>query len=165
TSNGHELGPRESMVVAGIAYDPPRDLWYLFEGSSSFSPAPSDAVTLHIRRLDRVTGAWTELSKTSVPTLVWYDGIAPTRDRLTFIANATDGGTKTRMVTYDTSNPAAPTLLDDQELAATPAAMVATRSGSGAGGRLALLNTGSSAAGDCAEAGAGQCTAKIHRYL
>ncbi|HVJ93701.1 MAG TPA: hypothetical protein VM580_28055, partial [Labilithrix sp.] len=80
---GNEFGVRETMHVAGIAHDAPRDLWYIFEAPTSFITTPADVVHLHIRKLDAKSGVWTELSNTVVPTLFFYEAIAPTNERLT----------------------------------------------------------------------------------
>lgn len=167
TATGHEVGSREKMRAAGVVYDAPRDLWYLFESPSDFVPGPSDVVRLHVRKLDSKTGAWTELSSTVVATPLYYDAIVATNSRLTFIAHPADAdaGGSLRMVTLDTSNPASPGVLDERDVAAAPLGMIATRSGSGPGGQVTLLNVGSAADGDCADAGPGACAAKLHRFL
>lgn len=165
TANGHELGVRENMHVAGVVHDAPRDLWYIFEAPTYFIAGPSEVMKLHIRQLSAGTGAWTELSSTVVPTLVFYDAIAVTNSRLTFMAHPAEAGGAYRMVTLDTSNPAAPTTLAEQDVTTLPIGMIATRSGGGPGGQVTLLNVGVPADGDCPGAGAGLCSAKLHRFL
>lgn len=168
TATGRDIGAREKMHVAGLVHDAPRDLWYIFEAPSNFIAAPSDVVKLHIRKLDTRTGAWTELSSTVVPSLVYYDAIAPTNARLSFMAHPAEAGGSFRMVTLDTSNPAAPHVLADQDVPLLPMGMIATRSSTGPGGQVTLVNVGTAA--DCAAAGfdagaPGLCGAKLHRFL
>ncbi len=159
---GHELGAREPMHVAGVAHEAARDLWYVFEAPSSFVTSPADVVKLHIRTLDAKTGAWTELSNTIVPTLFFYESIAVTNQRITFVAHPAEAGSPSRLVTLDTSNPAAPQQLDSRDVSPTPSGMVAVPSGAGAGGQLALVNVGTAAAGECE---AGLCNAKVKSFL
>ena len=159
--NGHELGTREHFHVAGLAHDAARDIWYVFEAPTSFITSPADVVHLHIRKLDAKTGAWTELSDTVVPTLFFYDAIAVTNQRLTFMAHPPEAGAP-HMITLDTSNPAAPILLDDRTIPALPVGMIATPGSAGPGGQVALVNTGTAAAGECE---AGICRAKVRRFL
>ncbi len=59
---------RVPMKVHAVEYEAARDLWYVLEsGGDGVYPLPGDPFFLHVRRLDRVTGAWTELAKVSLP--------------------------------------------------------------------------------------------------
>lgn len=166
-NTGEEIAKRESMHIAGLAHEAERDLWYIFEAPSSFVTSPSDVVALHIRTFDAKTGAWTELSKTDLPPLFYYNAIAVTTKRLTFVAHAATDGGPMRMITLDTSNPAAPTEVADNggvPLSTPPIGLVATPGGSGPGGRISVLNVGSNAP-DAGECEAGVCSAKVRHFF
>lgn len=167
TATGAQVGSYETMHVAGVAHDAARDLWYVFEAPNHFVPTPSDVVKLHLRKLDRTTGAWTELSSIEVPPIAFYNGLGVTTERLTYIAYDADGGIPvgSRMVTVSTTNTAAPLVIDNQIISPTPSNILAVPSTSGAGGQLTLVNTGRSADGDCPGYPAQQCSAKIRRFL
>lgn len=159
-NTGREIGRRESFTASSIAYDGLRDLWYLFESSGNFIPGRGDKTTMHVRSLDARTGAWTKLSSLEVPTLYWYDGVAITRERLTFVAhNSSDSGTALSLVTLDTSNPSAPRLLDQQDLATTPIGAIGVRSQTGPGGLVNLLQV------NRAECDGGTCPLEALRVL
>lgn len=152
-TTGHEIATRETMWVAGIAHDPDRDLWYIFEAADYFIAGPIDGgvtpsgVNLHIRSFDSAAGAWTEraVMKNIAPT-TYYDAIAVTTSRVSYIAQPAPGATVPRLVTIDTTNPASPAVIDTQALAIMPRGMVATRSTTGSGGYLTLMNVYNAAA-------------------
>jgi hypothetical protein len=133
-TTGAELAPtlREAMTVVGIHYDGLRDRWYIFEntGIGQLFPAPTDAVFLHIRTLDPRTGAWSELSKIKVPTIVSTDTVAVLNDRVVYTAYAVnEAGATTgyELAVVDTTLPAAPALIAPLTLANLPTATIGTR--------------------------------------
>jgi hypothetical protein len=78
---------RVSMAVAAVLYDPVRDYWYVFEsGGQGIYPTPTDPYFLHVRQIDRVTGAWTELAKVQVPPGVSFLTTAVLGDAVTYVA-------------------------------------------------------------------------------
>jgi hypothetical protein len=66
---GREFPPaRVPMQVHAVEYESARDYWYVLEsGGDGVYPLPGDPFFLHVRQLDRTTGAWTELAKVSLP--------------------------------------------------------------------------------------------------
>ncbi|MGO8997298.1 MAG: hypothetical protein ACLQVI_28620 [Polyangiaceae bacterium] len=149
-ATGAELNPalREDMVVVSVHYDGMRDLWYIFEntGIGQLFPAPNDIVYLHVRQLNTHTGAWTELSKLTVPAIVSTDTVAVLDDRLAYTAYAlNDAGNPTggyELVLVDTSNPDAGAALINPPtaLANLPTGTIGTRNLSGTGGTINLLH-------------------------
>lgn len=136
---------RQKLLVASVQYDGLRDLWYVFEsnGATHF-PTPSDAVFLHIRRLDTQTGAWEEIQSIKVPTLVANTHIAVLRDRLVYVAyrSEPDGAFGTALAVVDTSNPSQPSVVGSSTpLAKEPIGLIGTRSSTSAGGSITLLYT------------------------
>lgn len=140
-ANGHEIGTRENMVVAGIHYDGLRDLWYIFESKSNdFVPGAFDQVVLHVRELDAKTGKWTERSQRSVPVIQSFDSIGVTRERLTYIAyKDTEAGNGLEYVTLNTQNPAQITDVNKLPVDITPLGAMATANTTGAGGYVNYL--------------------------
>ncbi|MFO0737404.1 MAG: hypothetical protein U0270_16050 [Labilithrix sp.] len=166
---GQERGKRETMWVAGIGHDDARDLWYIFEAKNYLVTAPTETVTVHVRRLDTKTGAWTELSTYDGPPLVYYDALAVTNERISYVAHPASGGTKNRLITLNTSNVnATPVLNSDIELDdGLPRGMIATPSLTGPGGNLSLVYLGRSGTPDCEalDGGGTRCKVKIRRVL
>lgn len=143
TGNEVNRGARENMVVAGVRYDGLRDLWYIFEsGPGHFAPTPDDTVYLHVRQLDMVSGTWTELSKTLIPSLNHYDSIVALRDRLVFVAFAPAGSAyPLNLVTLDTSNPSNIGFLGDPvpiPWSSPPLGLLGSSSTTGPGGTINL---------------------------
>lgn len=142
-ANGHEIAKREPMVVSAIRYDGLRDLWFIFESTTSdFVPTAHDGVILHVRSLNLQTGAWTELSKMPVPVLQSFNAIGVVRDRIGYVAYAdpeAGAATALELVTLDTTNPAAVTLLNRLPLDVTPIGALSSRSVTGPGGVVNLL--------------------------
>lgn len=140
-ANGHEIGTREDMVVAGVQYDGLRDLWYIFESKSNdFVPGVNDQVVLHVRELNAKTGVWTERSQQIVPVIQSYDSIGVTRERLTYVAyKSPDAGAGLEYVTFDTSNPAALTPMNSLPVDVRPFGAMPTRSTIGPGGVVNYL--------------------------
>ena len=171
SKTGQEHGTRESMWVAGIAHDDLRDLWYIFEAKNYVVATASETVKVHTRRLDSKTGAWTELSVFEGPPLVYYDAIAVTRERVSYVAHPIPGNpaNKNRLITLNTTDPAKVSLGDDTTLLdEMPRGMTGTPSGTGPGGNLSLINVGKTGTSDCEvlEAGAGiRCQVRIRHYL
>jgi hypothetical protein len=121
---------RVAMTVAAVLYDPGRDYWYVFEsGGQGIYPTPTDSYFLHVRKIDRVTGTWTELAEVQVPPGVSFLTTAVLGDAITYVAygagpsdaavdddagavNASDGGVallpnipaKYGLVTIDTQD-------------------------------------------------------------
>ena len=78
---------RVPMTVAAVLYDPGRDYWYVFEsGGAGIFPTPTDPFFLHVRKLDRITGAWTELAEVQVPPGVSNLTTAVLGDAVTYVA-------------------------------------------------------------------------------
>jgi hypothetical protein len=78
---------RVPMNVSAVEYDGSRDLWYVFEsGGTGIYPLPGDPFFLHVRQLDRVTGAWTDLATVSVPPGVSFLTTAVLGDAVTYVA-------------------------------------------------------------------------------
>jgi hypothetical protein len=78
---------RVPMTVAAVLYDPGRDYWYVFEsGGQGIFPTPTDPFFLHIRQLNRISGAWTELAEVQVPPGVSNLTTAVLGDAVTYIA-------------------------------------------------------------------------------
>ena len=163
-ATGRELSSlsREKMVVSAIRYDGLRDLWFVFESSGYHVPGERDTVTLHVRTLDRASGAWAEQSKITVPTLVFYGGVVVLRDRISYVAYRprTDAGVAYDLVTLDTSNPASVTVMPNPYGIGTsvPAGVIGTRSTAGAGGTVNLAFTSSSV---CTPPPGGRCPTKV----
>lgn len=164
SNTGQERGQREKMWVAGIAYEARRDLWYIFEGASYFIPQASETVKIRIRKLDATSGAWTELGVFEGAPLAYYDAIAVTRERISYVAHPADGKTSARLITVNTSDVAHPILNAEVELgsAAIPKGLTGTPSKSGPGGNVNVMYVASGA--DCADGGA-ECPARIARFL
>jgi hypothetical protein len=141
--DGHELSPRENMVVSAVRYDGLRDLWYIFESKTNdFVPGAGQPVVLHVRSLDVKTGAWTELSQTPVPTLQWYESIGVVNERLGYVAYVDpEAGAGLVFVTLNTSNPALISIVSSLPVDLNPVGVVATRSGTGTGGVISLVRT------------------------
>jgi hypothetical protein len=140
-ANGHEIGTRENMVVAGLQYDGLRDLWYIFESKSNdFVPGANDQVVLHVRELNAKTGAWTERSQRTVPVIQSFDSIGVTRERITYVAyQAPEAGSGLEYVTLNTQNPAQVTDVNKLSVDVTPFGAMSTRSATGAGGYVNYL--------------------------
>ncbi len=146
---GSELpNAREPLTVAAVLYDGPRDLWYVFEsGGQGIFPLPTDPFYLRTRRLDVVSGQWTELGKVAVPPGLSFATTAVLGQRVSYVAYAAadagtlDGGTPVQfqLVTLDTSDPAAVTVASTVDLASAPVALVGTRSAVSAAGGFATL--------------------------
>lgn len=144
-TTGAELAPnkRETFALAAVKYDGLRDLWYLFEASNQvfpdFVPGPAATVTLHVRSLDS-SGTWTEHSKLTVPVPHYYENIVVLRDRISYVAYVgADTGSAVELVTFDTHDPAAIVKLDSLPLAKAPNVMLGTRSSTGPGGVLSIM--------------------------
>jgi hypothetical protein len=143
-ASGAELPmARVKLLVAALHYDGLRDLWYVFEsnGATHF-PTPSDAVFLHIRRLDALTGAWEEIQSIKVPTLVANTHVAVLRERLAYIAYRTDadGQVGNDLVVINTEDPSQPSLIGSPTpLVGSPIGVIGTRGGATAGGSITLL--------------------------
>jgi hypothetical protein len=171
SKTGRERGQRETMWVAGIAHDDLRDLWYIFEAPNYFVATPTETVKIHTRRLDSKTGQWTELAVFEGPPLVYYDEIAVTRERISYVAHPLpgDAGTKNRLITLSTSDPASTVVTDDATLLdELPRGMTATPSPTGPGGNLSLINVGTTKTpGDCEalDGGGTRCKVRIRHYL
>lgn len=141
-ATGKEIGTRENMVVAGIAYDGARDLWFIFESKSNdFVPGVDDQVVLHVRALDAKTGIWMPRAQLDVPVLQSYDSIGITRERITYVAyKSPDAGSPGReYVTFDTSNLADIKQLKSLAVDVTPFGAMASRSVGGFGGYVNYL--------------------------
>jgi len=70
-------------------------------GGAGVFPTPTDPFFLHVRTIDRVTGAWTELAKVQVPPGVSNVTTAVLGDAVTYIAygggaDASRGASTTR---------------------------------------------------------------------
>jgi hypothetical protein len=171
SKTGREHGQRETMWVAGIAHDDLRDLWYIFEAPHYFVATQTETVKIHTRRLDLKTGEWTELSVFEGPPLVYYDLIAATRERITYVAHPVpgDAGVKNRLITLSTSDPANVVVSDDATLLdELPKGMTGTASLTGPGGNLSLMNVGTAKTpGDCEalDGGGTRCKVRIRHYL
>lgn len=149
-ATGLERGTREPMVATAIQYDGMRDLWYIFESSGAdFAATANDTVTLHVRSLDLTTGLWTEQSKTQVPTTHSYDTVAIVRERIGYVAYSdVDGGTSPvgrDFVTLDTSDPTHVAIVNKLPLSRVPLGARGTRSTTGAGGLVNLVQLNTSA--------------------
>lgn len=164
SKTGQERGQRERMWVAGIAHDPLRDVWYIFEGTNYFIVPATEKVKIHVRKLDATSGAWTELGVYEGAPLMYYDAIAVTRERLSYVAHPADGKTSVRLVTVNTSDLAHPVLNAETELgsAAIPKGLTGTPSVLGPGGNVNVMYVASGA--DCADGGA-ECPARIVHFL
>jgi hypothetical protein len=80
---------RVPMNVAAVLYDPTpgREYWYVFEsGGAGIYPTPTDPYFLHVRQIDRVTGAWTELAKVQVPAGVSFLTTATLAGAVSYVA-------------------------------------------------------------------------------
>jgi hypothetical protein len=143
---GRQIGERENMVVASVRYDGLRDLWYVFESKTpEWAPGPTAEVIFHVRSLDLTTGKWTERGSIPVPPLQHYESIGVVRERVAYVAHSTADAGAVQLVTIDTTDPAKPTLIDQQLLDRTPLGAVATRSGTGPGGVVGLVRLNTSA--------------------
>jgi hypothetical protein len=142
-ATGRQIGAREPMVVAAIRYDGLRDLWFIFESSTSdFVLAPGEKTTLHVRTLDLATGKWTELAKLEVPTLQGYESVGVVRERLAYVAYAQpDSGATTpfELVTLNTATPSSIQIVNRLPLPKAPLGVMASRSVTGAGGVVNLV--------------------------
>lgn len=137
---GREIASREPMVVSAVQYDGLRDLFYVFESETPDPlPGPSEGSVLHVRSYDRSHMAWTEHARMRVPALQSADAVVSLRERLAYVAYA-DASTGTRLVTYDTSNPASPKALPDVPLEAAPVGAMGFPGAEGAGGNVLLLH-------------------------
>jgi hypothetical protein len=114
-STGSELlHAREKMNVSVVVYDGIRDIWYIFEsGGVGLYPLPTDPFYVHTRRIDRTTGAWTELGKAQIPAGVSFQTTAVLKERVSYVAYGDsdagdlDGGypPSFSLVTLNTSDP------------------------------------------------------------
>lgn len=134
---------REKLTVSSIQYDGARDLWYVFEaGGADFFPSPTDPFFLHVRRLDTYSGAWTEVQKLALPPAVAFTHFAVLSNRLVYLAYAVaDGSYSTQLVTLDTSNPAAVSVVDMQPALQPISGMLGSPAGALTGGTLTLLGS------------------------
>jgi hypothetical protein len=143
-----------TMSVAGVAYDPDTDLWYIFDTGivNSMFATPGVPVTLHVRQLDTRPGgtwAWTELSAFHVPPIFSGQQIAVLANRLAYVSFApADSGALTQLTVIDTTNlgtamadasdtPITSTLLSG--FPNGPTGITGAPPVGGAGGTLALL--------------------------
>lgn len=165
---GLELGTREALTVAAVAFDSrvagddADDLWFVFESSGHFVPSAADRVTLHVRKLDTTHGTWTELQTLEVPTLAYYDAVVVLDKRLAFVAHEADeAGTGYELVVLDTTVPSAVRLLSRDAIAELPLGITGAPLGTGAGGVVNLFFRGA-----CAGAGpAGRCDLEVASVL
>lgn len=128
------------MLVSAIVYDGARDLWFIFEsGGIGPFPLPTDAFWVHARKLDAVTGTWTELSKTAIPPGLSYTTTTVFGERVAYIAYGTpdggapaDGGAAINapygLVILDASNPSTVSIARVVEMSTAPQALVGTPS-------------------------------------
>lgn len=168
SKTGRERATRETMWVAGIAHDDVRDLWFVFEAERYVVTAPTEKVKIHVRRLDTKSGAWTELSVFEGPPLVYYDSIAVTRERLSYVAHPVTPGGKNRLITLDTSDPANPIVSDDQTLLdEMPRGMTAIPSLTGPGGNVNVFTVGRRGTAECEAVNENdtRCQVRVRRYL
>jgi hypothetical protein len=153
-STGSELPKaRTALNVAGVQYDPAGDLWYVFEsGGAGIFPLPTDPFYLHTFTLDTITGKWTELGHFAVPPGVSFATTAVIPQRVSYIAYGdgtieggvpVDGGSPYSLVTLDTSDPTAVTVVSEPiPLASGYGALIGLRSDvNAAGGFLGLGST------------------------
>lgn len=142
-ATGAEIAPREPMVVTAIRHDGVRDLWFIFESSTTdFAPGSGDKTFLHVRKFDLATRSWSELSKREVPVPQSYDSVVVLTDRVGYVAYRPSdaGGTAVDFVTLDTASPANVGVLATQALTgSTPLGAMGVRSTTGPGGNVGLL--------------------------
>lgn len=143
-TTGNELpNAREMLNVPIVMYDGLRDLWFVIEtNGQSLFPTPSDKAVLHIRTLDPVSGAWTTLGSLQVPPPVFGLASALT-NRLVYIGfdSQVDAASGTSFVTLDTSDPTAPNIYASTGLPIQPQGIIGTRSKSGNGGPVNMLES------------------------
>jgi hypothetical protein len=136
-STGSELPhAREKMTVSAVEYDGIRDIWYIFEsGGAGIYALPTDSFYVHTRKIDRTTGAWTELGKASIPPALAFQTTAVLKERVSYVAYGdgdagdTDGGYPPAytLVTLNTSNPTKVSLESTYPLwSGAPSAVVGT---------------------------------------
>jgi hypothetical protein len=153
-STGSELPKaRTPLNVAGVQYDPDRDLWYVFEsGGDGIFALPTDPFYLHTFALDTITGQWTELGKVQIPPAVSFATTTVLPQRLSYIAYGdgtleggvpAEGGSPYSLVTLDTGTSASVTVFGDpMPLASGYGALIGVRSEvNAAGGFLGLGST------------------------
>jgi hypothetical protein len=153
-STGSELPrARMPMNVSAVFYDGVRDLWYVFEsGGQGIFALPTDPFFLHTLTLDPVTGLWTEVGKFAVAPGVSFATTAVIKERLSYVAYGdglidggvpSEGGAPYSLVTLDTSDPTAVTVVGvPVALSSGYGALVGTRSDvSVAGGFVTLGST------------------------
>ncbi len=141
---GKELS-RERMDVQGVAYEPRRDLWYVFERVAG----ALDPVVLHVRQLDTVTGTWTQAGELgssdggigAVPRPLANDPlfIAVLRDRILYASVSSAG--QNGLTVIDTAMVSAVKIHGAQQIAYPPDGAVAmlAHPASGVGGRVTFI--------------------------
>ncbi len=134
---------RETLTVSAVRYDGARDLWYVFEGGGEdFFPSPGDPFFLHVRKLDTHTGQWTELQKLAVPAAVAFTHLAVLANRVVYLAYApADGSFSTQLVTLNTENPSAVSVIDTQPYTANVVGILGAASEGLTGGTLTLVGS------------------------
>jgi hypothetical protein len=143
---------QEPMTVAGVAYDPWLDVWYIFDDGSEGTPfaSPGSPVTLHVRSLDTRPGgtwAWTELATLSVPPVSNGQLIAPLINRLVYVAWAPGDGSPpaAQLTAIDTTNLGAATTdasntpISSAPLPFNPTGLTGIPASGGSGGFVAVL--------------------------
>lgn len=143
-THGNELpNAREMLNVPVVLYDGVRDIWYVIEtNGQSLFPTPSDMAILHARTLDPVSGTWTDLGTLRIPPPVF--GLAGVQtNRLVYIGfdNQVDSASGTSFVTLDTSDPTNPSIYASTGLDIQPQGIIATRSQTGNGGPVNMLES------------------------
>jgi hypothetical protein len=154
-STGSELPKaRTPLNVAAVQYDGVNDVWYVFEsGGAGIFPLPTDPFYLHTLTIDPISGVWTELGKFPIAPGVSFATTTVINERISYIAYGDgqidggvpdDGGAATSLVTLDTTDPKAVTVLGDPiPLTGAYGALIGARSDfNAAGGFLALGSIG-----------------------
>ena len=144
-TTGLELS-REKMNVSGIGYDGERDLWFLFERVGG----ALDPVVLHVRTLDTVTGAWTQLSTIGdadagvggAPAPFGATFIGVLNDRLLYASTVPGSPPQSGLTLYDTTDPANVTLVGAQQVMFPGAAPIGflVHAANAIGGRVNMVN-------------------------
>ncbi len=153
-STGSELPKaRMPLNVAAVSYDGVRDLWYVFEsGGTGIFALPTDPFYLHTFTLDTITGQWTQLGDFQIPPGVSFATTTVIPERVSYIAYGdgsidggvpADGGSPYSLVTLDTANPTAVTVVSPPiALGSGYGALIGVRSDvNAAGGFLGLGST------------------------
>jgi hypothetical protein len=143
---------RETMTVSAVQYDGERDLWYIFEsGGQGIFPLATDAFYVHTRRLNQVTGDWTELGKAAIPPGLSFGLYGTLVNSIGYVAygeadaGALDGGSPASysVIVLNSTDPANVSVDSVYPLwSSPPSALVPTRTPSDTyGGSLSLATS------------------------